>query len=330
MFHAMLHTMFHSIARTRLRATAVALLPLLLGGAALASTSVPDSQPDLTLKGNQEGTVFRSLTVEGENRVQIRFERPELGINIDPNQAPGLMLEDGLDILDRTLPDLMTPFMQTSVYTASAYAPRPWLKAYTSGPVARFTPAMESVESWKLQVVDSRGQTAMVFVGQGNPPGDIAWDGMRLDGTPAPPGYTYSYVLEARDQAGNQRRFVGEGFLLPAYRRDEAAGPDLLASGAQWLTSRNQQSGPSALALEAASWINLRSEPTSPVRVIVTHRSVVEAAKLAEMVAGSLRPLVGGDTARVVTELRVEAGAPPAGTLHLTTRPQANPPGKGS
>ena len=311
--------------QTPIRLTAVALLPLLLASVAWASGSSDIGRKDLTLKGDQDGTVFRSLTVEGENRVQIQFERPELFINIDPEQAPGLMLEDALDILDRTLPNLAAPFMRTSVYTASAYTPRPWLNAYTTGPVARFMPVMDAVASWKLQVVDSRGKTAMVFVGEGNPPSEIAWDGMRLDGTPAPPGYTYSYVLEARDHAGNQRRFVGEGFSLPAYRRDGTAGPDLLASGDQWVEGRNQQSGPSALVLEAASWFNLRSKPTVPVRIIVTHRSVVEAAQLAEMVAGSLRPLVGGDPARVVTELKVEAGAPPAGTLHLTTQPEVSP-----
>ncbi len=309
--------------RVRSRVTATVMLPLLLAGSILANT--PES--DLTLKGDQDGTVFRSLTVEGENRVQIRFDRPQLGINIDPNQAPGLMLDDALDILDRTLPDMVTPFLQTSIYTASAYTAQPWLAAYASGPVARFTPVMADVASWKLQVVDSRGQTAMVFVGQGNPPAEIAWDGLRLDGTPAPPGYTYSYVLEARDDAGNQRRFVGEGFPLPAYRRDENSGPEFLVSGAQWLAARDRQPGPSELVLEAASWFNLRCEPTQEVRIIATSRTAAEAASLAKMVSGALIPLVGGRSDRVVIETRIESGAPPAGTLHLTAKPDRNPPG---
>ena len=308
------------------RLVAAAVLPLLFGHGALANT--PDS--GMTLKGDQDGTVFRNLTVQGENRVQIRFERPELGIDLDASQAPGLMLDDALDILDRTLPDMVVPFLQTSVYTPSLYGPRSWLSAYRSGAVAHFTPVLVGVDSWKLQVVDSRGQTAMVFAGKGDPPSDIYWDGLRLDGTPAPPGYTYSYVLEARDPAGNQRRFVGDGFMLAAYRHDHISGPEFMVSGEQWQQGRDRQLSASALLLEAASWFNLRCETTQPIRIIATHRSAQEATSLAAMVSGSLVPLIGGSTERVVVETRVESGAPAAGTIHLTARPALNPPGKGS
>jgi len=157
---------------------------LLATGLAMAA----GNEPDLTLKGDQDGTVFRSLTVEGENRVQIHFDRPQLIIAIDPSMAPGLALDTALDILDRTLPDLVKPFLDTSIVASSAYVPRPWFSSYTSGAVARFTPNLDSVASWKLQIVDSRGRTAMVFVGEGRPAGLIEWDGVRLNGTPAPPG----------------------------------------------------------------------------------------------------------------------------------------------
>jgi len=306
----------------------MAMVLLVLLSATIGIADTPQS--GLTLKGDQDGTVFRSLTVEGENRVQIRFERPELGIDIDPNAAPGLILDDALGILDRTLPDMVTPFLLTSVYAASPFTPRPWLAAYAVGSVARFTPELDGVATWKLQVVDSRGQTAMVFVGQGNPPPEISWDGLRLDGTPAAPGYTYSYVLEARDEAGNQRRFVGDGFSLPAYRRDAAAGPEFLASGTQWLAARDRQPGPSDLLLEAASWFNLRCDATRPVRVIATHRTAAEAKSLAEMVSGALSPMIGGRPGRVVIEARVETGAPAAGTLHLTAQLAPGPPPAGS
>ncbi len=308
------------------RLTATVLLPILLATVAWAST--PEN--DMALKGNQDGTVFRSLTVEGENRVQIRFERPQLGINIDPSQAPGLMLDDALDILDRTLPDMVTPFLQTSVYTGTAFSPRPWLATFNRGPVARFTPVMDGVVAWKLQVVDSRGQTAMVFAGEDNPPAEIIWDGLRLDGTPAPPGYTYSYVLEARDAAGNQRRFVGEGFPLAAYRHDVSHGPEFMVSGAEWQRSRDRQEGASALLLEAASGFNLSCQATDTIRVIATHRTAAEAVNLATMVSGVLAPLIGGSSDRVVIETHVETGAPVAGTLKLTAKPQPNPPGGGS
>lgn len=314
--------------RIRIRANgALPLLPVLAvaslvvaAPAALATAPAGQAPHDLTLKGNQDGTVFRSLTVEGENRVQIRFDRPELDLAVDPNQAPGLILEDALNILDRTLPDMVTPFLRASVVTPSPYLPRPWLSAYAAGPVARFTPAMSGVAAWKLQVVDSRGETAMVFAGQGNPPQEIAWDGQRLDKTPAAPGYTYSYVMEARDEAGNQRRFVGEGFGLPAYRRDAATGPEFLASGEQWRLARDPRSGQSALLLEAANWFNLRCAATREVRVVAVCRTQAAATELAAGVVADLQPLLGGAPGRLVTETRVESGAPEAGTLCLTAR----------
>jgi hypothetical protein len=300
------------------RLSLLVLVGLILAIPANATGPAPNEINDgMVLKGDQDGTVFRSLTVDGENRVQIRFERPELNFDIDPNQAPGLMLDDALDILDRTLPDMVAPFLLTSSAVTTPFAPRPWLASFATGPLARFTPVMADVASWKLQVVDSRGQAAMVFAGKGNPPAEIPWDGLRLDGTPAPPGYTYSYVLEAWDDAGNQRRFVGDGFTLPAYRRDVAAGPEFLVSGAQWRPSENRQARPSALAYEIAHWINLRCEPALPVRVVVTHRTAAEADGLAARVVRDLTPLLGGDPQRVMVETEISTAAPPEGTLHL-------------
>ncbi|MFT7699614.1 MAG: hypothetical protein ACI8S7_001442, partial [Candidatus Krumholzibacteriia bacterium] len=222
---------------------------VLVAGSSMAS----NQEPELTLKGDQEGTVFRSLTVEGENRVQVKFERPELGINVDPSLAPGLVLDEALDILDRTLPDLVKPFLDSSIAASSVYVPRPWVGSYQAGAVARFTPELAGVANWKLEIVDSRARTAMIFAGKGQPHGLLEWDGVRLDGTPAPPGYTYSYVLEARDEAGNQRRFVGDGFGLPSFWRDDADGPEFLASGTEWLASLNRGDHVSPLTLATAS-----------------------------------------------------------------------------
>ena len=301
------------------KAITVAILVAVLVGTSVTSwADEPDSS--LTLKGDQDGTVFRSLTVEGENRVQIRFDRPQLGITVDPDLAPGLVLDDALDILDRTMPDLVKPFLETSVRTSSAYVPRPWIAPYRQGAVAQFTPQLESVASWKLQIVDSRGRTAMIFVGEGRPDDVIVWDGIRLDGTSAPVGYTYSYVLEARDEAGNQRRFVGDGFELPAFWRDEADGSDFSASGAAWLVSLADQRHVSPLSLATASGINLRSQPTDPVRIVATHRTGSGAQELAWQVAKSLEPLLIGNSRRIVVETRIEEAAPAAGSVLISTK----------
>ncbi len=287
---------------------------------ASATTLADVADPNLTLKGDQDGTVFRSLTVEGENRVQIQFARPQLAITVDPDLAPGLILDDALDILDRTLPDLVRPFLATSVTATSNYVPRPWLTPYRKGAVAHFTPQLENVSSWKLQIIDSRGRTAMVFVGEGRPDDVIEWDGIRLDGTSAPVGYTYSFVLSARDEAGNQRRFVGDSFELPAFWRDDADGSEFSASGAEWLVSLADRSHGSPLSLATASGINLRSQPTETVRIVATHRTASGAQELAKKIANSLEPLVIGNSQRIVVETRIEAAAPADGTVLVSTR----------
>src|SRR4029077_1438196 len=69
-----------------------------------ASAAPTDS--GTVLKGGQEGTAFKSLTVEGEDKIQIEFERPPLALDLDPTKAPGLDWGTARDVLDRTVPDL--------------------------------------------------------------------------------------------------------------------------------------------------------------------------------------------------------------------------------
>ena len=52
-----------------LAASAVLLIPNMVGA---------QEDDSLTLKGDEESTVLRSLTIEGEDRIQIEFDRPAL------------------------------------------------------------------------------------------------------------------------------------------------------------------------------------------------------------------------------------------------------------
>ena len=139
----------------------------------------------MTLHGGQEGTVFRTLTVEGEDRVQVEFERPALELALDPNQVPGLDLGTARDVLDRTLPDLVTPAPRDLPgVRCSPYLARPWLQHFGTGAVVRFRPETRDVERWRLTVVDSKGRTVRSFEGRGRPPQEIAWDGRTAAGRP--------------------------------------------------------------------------------------------------------------------------------------------------
>ena len=300
----------------------LAALVLLLLGAALPSlaSETAGTTPDSTmsLEGKSDGTVFRSLTVEGENRVKIRFERPDLAVDLDPSTAPGLTWGSPMDVLNRTVPDLTGPLLATSKTMPSPYGPRPWMTAYRTGPVAEFTFDMKDVHRWAMLVVDSRGTEVARFEGKKNPPKRLAWDGMQIDGSPALPGLTYSYVLEAFDKAGNRRRFVGEGFGIEAYRLDDESGPRFLVSGDQWRSAAREAAPvPSTYLLETVSWINRVSGPGEPVVVTATAGSYAEAVALGDQVAAELRPLLPGNDVRVAVAAVAQPGTPPGGILDI-------------
>ncbi|HEY3155624.1 MAG TPA: hypothetical protein VGK76_03215, partial [Candidatus Eisenbacteria bacterium] len=191
-----------------------------------ATRSTSDSS--MTIRAGQSGAEFRSMTVEGEDRVHIDFGRPDLKLDLDPEDVPGLTRGTAVDVLDRTVPDLVSPLVALSAEGRSPYVARPWLQQFATGSVARFRPAVKGVVQWKLLVANSRGETVATFDGKGDPPKEITWDGRTKSGAPVTPGLTYSYVFEARDRAGNKRNFVGQGFTVSAYRLDTPDGPVLV------------------------------------------------------------------------------------------------------
>lgn len=298
---------------------AAVVLALLVSLAAAPAAAEAPADSSMALAGDQESTVFKSLTVEGENRVRITFERPELAIELDPAEAPGLTWGGPLDALNRTVPDLEAELLASSSRARSPHEPRPWLAAYETGPVAGFNFDMKNVHRWNLLIVDSRGTEVAGFEGKKNPPKRIEWGGQRLDGGMARPGLTYSYVLEAFDKAGNRRRFVGEGFDIAAYRRDGEHGPEFLISGAEWraATGQGRRPGESPFLLEAASRLLLHADAATPITVTATAGSYAEARELGDQVAGELRPLLPGDGSRIAVTALAESGFPAGGVIHI-------------
>jgi len=317
--------------RTRIAAGAALGLALACGiaGAAGAGSTVRARTPAparavsadsgaTVLKGGASGTVFRSLTIEGEDRVHLDFDRPELRLDLDPASAPGLECGTARDVLVRTSPDIVGPLLATSATASPAYLGRPWLHAFASGAVARFTPDVRGVERWQLLVADARGRTVASFQGHGEPPKTIDWDGRSQDGRPVTPGLTYSYVFEAYDRAGNRRHFVGRGFTVSAYRLESDAGPVLLFSAGELRDTDDDaaRGATPAIVLEAASWLNQSARP-GPLDVRATARSADQAAALAARVTAQLRPLLLGDPARVRATTAVEPDAPEDGTVAI-------------
>lgn len=314
-----------------------------------ASTGDAPADSGYTIKGGQDRTDLRSLTVEGEDRVHVTIDRPVLALDLNPETVTGLEFGSAREVLDRVPPDLTTTYLATSTDSRSRYPGRPWLGQFASGSVARFQPAVRGTERWKLTVADSRGQTVAVFDGKGDPPKEIVWDGRSVTGALVTPGITYSYVFEAVDKAGNKRNFVGEGFRISAYRLESPNGPVLVFSGQQLAADLNAvraygagAAAPSGsvggaprltspLLLEAASWLNQSSRVSQTMRVTASARSFEQANALAKQVGTAMADYTIGDPARVQAMAEVVPDAPEGGTVRIAlgvpTGSQATSPG---
>ena len=296
--------------------------------AANAGASASPSDSGYTLKGGQDRTDLRTLTVEGEDRVHVNIDRPTLALDLNPEAIAGLDFGTAAEVLNRTSPDLTTAYLQASSEARSPYTGRPWLQQFASGAVARFQPDVRGTERWKLTVADSRGGTVAQFSGKGDPPKEITWDGRSLSGEPVMPGITYSYVFEAIDRAGNKRNFVGQGFSLSAYRLDGAGGPVLVFSGQSLTAGADAGAGgygagaaassaTPPILLEAASLLNQSSRVSQPIQVTASARSYDQANALARQVTAALSDLTLGDPSRVVPVAHVVPDAPAAGTVRI-------------
>jgi hypothetical protein len=317
-----------SYAATKTKHSTAAAKPPVASAKPVATTTVAAADSGTVLKGGQEGTAFKSLTVEGEDKIQVEFERPPLALDLDPDKAPGLDWGTARDVLDRTVPDLTSPLLALSAQEHSPYLGRPWLHRFATGPVATFHPDLKDVERWTLLIADSRGKTVASYSGKGSPPHDIVWDGRAKDGTSVVPGLTYSYVLEAFDRAGNKRNFVGEGFQVSTYRVDTPQGPVLAFSGEDLKAAETSgwnaearsaaATAPPMLVVEAASWLNQSGSPRTPIRVTATARTFEQANQLAGGVAHALTPLLLGDPSRVQPVTDVQPDAPADGAVTIT------------
>lgn len=304
----------------------IAMFMLAVTGAAMSAAPAAAAGPSATapadsamsLAGGSDGTVFHSLTVEAENRVQIEFDRPQLQVALDPATAPGLSWGSAQDVLERTSPDLVGAFLDDSARHESPYAARPWVTACRQGPVVVIRSDLEKVDRWRLTVLDSRGEEVYVLDGRKNPPREIPWDGRLPGGEAVLPGLTCSFVLEATDKAGNKRRFVGDPFEVASYRIDGDRGAEFLVAGSEWKSaSRGRTATRSPYLLETASWFNLMTGPEQPIVVQATARSISEAEALGRRAIDDLRSLLPGDASRLALTTRVEAGVPGAGVLRI-------------
>ena len=282
-------------------------------------TSVKDLPgPSMSLSRDGEGTVLRSFTIEGEDRVSIKFDRPRIRLDLSPRNAPGLGWDHTWEDVD--------VFPAVTGRTAAERPPitgRPWLAEYAQDNVVVFSPNAPEMATWKLTIVDSRGKPAMVREGTGTPPTTLAWDGRRDDGAAAWPGLIYSYVMETVDPAGNARSVSGRGFDLPSYRLTGEREDVMVFSGSE-ITNEDPAALPrhlpaEPLIIETASWLNQAPGLTAPIEIRATARSQGQARYLADLVRETLAPLVCGDSRRIITVVNVVGDSPDAGVIEIAS-----------
>ncbi|HEX5131688.1 MAG TPA: hypothetical protein VFX92_04275 [Candidatus Krumholzibacteria bacterium] len=296
-------------------AFAIAVVP---GPSARAATAPPDTT--MTLPGGSDGKNLDSITVEGEDRVRVRFERPALELTVDPSTAPGLDWQSLWTVLAPEAFDFTAPLYARSAFDRAWYAPEPWFDAFRDGPVARFRPNVSNVEAWSLEVADSRGNRVASFDGKGSPPKEIAWDGATTQGGAARADLTYSYVLNAMDQAGNKRSFVGDSFEIPPYLHQDAS-----ALSMSFAIGADSGEIPVGYIEEAASRINEFGSASRPVKIEVTAPTYAIAHAIADDVANALRPRLRGDATRVLTTTNVDAGGGERAAVVIQTGGNAVP-----
>lgn len=284
-----------------------------------AGADAAETEETMKLEGGADGTVFRSLTVTGEDRIRIEFDRPDLRLDLDPRSAPGLEWGDPMAILREPAVELVGPLLAGSAAAPEPLFPEPWIDRFRAGDVVRFRPELEGVAEWRLTVADSRSDTVAVFEGRGNPPGEVAWNGLSRDGTPVPSGVTCSYVLEATDRAGNHRSFVGQGFELPSYRvTGEDGSTGFLFPGAE-LANASGETPP--VLREVAGRLGQVRPANAGVEVKVAAASFSEAEALAGRIAEFLGEYSLGDPARIRPLAEVRPDAPRGGTVAVVARP---------
>lgn len=279
----------------------------------------------MTLRGGQERTDFKTMTIEGEDRVHVDVERPELQLDLDASKVHGLESGTAADVLNRVSPDLTTKYLALSATQPTPYLGRPWLRQFATGPVAKFQPNVKGVERWKLVVADSKGELVRTFDGKGDPPKEITWDGRTQNGKLVTPGLTYSYYMEAFDKAGNKRNFVGEGFKVSAYRADTPAGPVLVFSGMSVLASQKSSYGMASanravapVILETVSWLNQSTRVQQPVTIAVSARSYEQANLIAKQVGMTMTDLALGDPSRIKAVAEVAPDAADGGVVRVS------------
>ncbi len=156
----------------------------------------------LNVYGQESQSPQQEFEIKGKFKGKINERKPlwKLTFNLfdaayEPFENKGYIFDDrfGKGIIKPPLPSL-----------ASEELRKPWLQSIVQGEVGIFYPFYgRDVKTWKLTLLDAKGNIFRVYSGEDEPPSKIRWDGRNEKGEILDVSLLYFYTAEVQDEAGN-------------------------------------------------------------------------------------------------------------------------------
>ncbi|MEO0254605.1 MAG: hypothetical protein ABIN20_04200 [candidate division WOR-3 bacterium] len=156
----------------------------------------------LNIYGQGTQTPQEEVEIKGKFKGKIKERKPIWNLTFDlfdaayePFENKGYIFDNrfGKGIIKPPLPSL-----------ASEELRKPWLQSIVQGEVGIFYPFYgRDVKTWKLTILDAKGNIFRVYSGEDEPPSKIKWDGRNEKGEILDVSLLYFYTAEVQDEAGN-------------------------------------------------------------------------------------------------------------------------------
>ena len=168
-----------------------------------------------------KGDDISNLLIEGQNRLRVTNEVPELEWEPDVYKDAPEFFKDNAVVASLKPPALQQPPVTFERRSDSAKPASPWYDNVLEPPVLslHIKPGKDERKvEWTFLVKDSNGREFYSRKKKGLMPERIDWEGFANNKKPLHAGFDYAYSLSIVDEAGNPQRFAGKPFRVPSFR----------------------------------------------------------------------------------------------------------------
>ena len=172
-------------------------------------------------KKKSTGEDISNMIIEGENRLQVHGQIPELSWNVDAYRDVPEALRDYVLLGELKSPSINQPPLTLPSKSTLQKTATPWLHDIYEAPILTLNFKSETQvlkPKWVFVVKDSHGKPFYEINKASKLPEQIVWDGVGSNGKPLHVGFDYSYLMTIIDEAGNPKRFAGKPFRLNSFR----------------------------------------------------------------------------------------------------------------